>query len=102
MVALITCLTDLCRLLLSGGSTGSAASMFAFFAWMPYAYKINCDTGGYILFNPRLKELQQFEKDQYVPMSWNMDFPSRLREFDSGPSWKKWIDLDKTSKGPEV
>lgn len=76
--------------------------MFAFFAWVPYAYKINCETGGYFLFNPRLKELQKFEKDNNVPLSWDRDYPSRLREFDSGPSWKKWLDLEKTSKGPDV
>jgi hypothetical protein len=76
----------------TGNSTLVGTRFFVLFAWIPYAYKINCETGGYFLFNYRPKELAQQEKDQHVAMSWNADFPSRLRKFDSGPSWKKWLD----------
>jgi hypothetical protein len=55
------------------------------------------DTGGALVHTGKFPDTG----DQLTAHSWKLDFPSSFREYDkNGPSWKKWLDKEKTSEGP--
>ena len=69
-------------------------------AWIPYVYKANIDTGGAFIYSYDKPVMQ----DNLIAQSWKIDFPVKmLRDSDrEGPSWKKWLDKEKTGAGPDI
>ena len=73
--------------------------VFGFLAWIPYVYKVNVDTGGVFIHSYE----EPVKQDNLYAHSWKVDFPIKyLRRLDEGPSWKKWLDKDKTNDGPDI
>jgi hypothetical protein len=74
--------------------------VFLTMAWIPYVYKLNIDTGGAFIYSYDKPVMQ----DSLIAQSWKIDFPVKmLRDSDrEGPSWKKWLDKEKTGAGPDI